>query len=57
MKDRPLALSHSETKEAIRQERGKLAVNITDLENARHRLEQLMHIMVMETRKGRGVDD
>lgn len=52
-----MTLTHSETKEAIRQERGKLAVNITDLENARHRLEQLMHVMVLETRKGRIADD
>lgn len=50
-------LTHSETKEAIRQERGKLAVNIIDLETRRHHLEELMLTMIRETHKGRGIDD
>lgn len=59
--DKPVTLTHSETKQAIRQERGKLADSIIELQNktdmlkqiAAHRLEGVMSDMISLTHEGR----
>lgn len=43
--------------EEVREERGKLAVNIVDLERARHRLEELMQTMLKEVDRVHGRHD
>lgn len=48
----PAAITAKE--EDVRQERGKVASGLIELDRARIRLEQLMASMISETHKGRG---
>lgn len=48
----PVAIAAKE--EDVRQERGKVASGLVELDRARLRLEELMASMISETHKGRG---